>query len=105
MGNLKSRNPKLSVTAGAGATLVGLWSIARGTIDAATLPSDADNLARAMLEVPALVPYVALAVLVLLLAWSFWPRADDDGSDDGSDDSGGTYTQNSSGSGNNTMNF
>lgn len=107
MGKLKSRNSRLSVSTGAGAALSGLWAVARGAVDAATLPADANNAVRAMLEVPALVPYAVLAVMVVLLAWSFWPKDDGDDGDKGDDPdrSGGTYTQNSSGSGDNTMNF
>lgn len=69
-----SSNSKPRVLGATGSALAGLWQAYASWTTASQLPSDAGWMARMLADPPIYLPWLMLAGFLLLLAWSLWPR-------------------------------
>lgn len=75
---IKSRSPRATITGGAGAILSGIWSAYAIFTTAEGLPEDTEKMGRMLADPPIYMPYLMLAACVVILAWSLWPRDDEE---------------------------
>lgn len=76
MARIKSRSIRGTILGGTGSALSGIWSSYAWFNTASALPEDAGAFARMLADPPIYFPYLVLALCVVVLAWSLWPRRD-----------------------------